>query len=571
MKSTKNTKYFPYYRSFFQNNLLHFLLGILSAVAESGCMVAIAWLVQQLLDVCTGHPTGRSFSQLAMIAFGVIALYLGAILVDRWATARFIPRAMVQYKQFLFSRLSRKSISAFRRENTATYLSAISNDTQSIQMGVCDLFNGTSQLLTLVGAVSLMLWYSPLMTLTALGLAGGFFLLSMPASRELIQAEQELSLCNEGVTARFKDFLTGFSVVKSFQAEREMGQLFREASDKSAEADRKRRMASGMFYLTIDGGMAASRVGILLIGAYLALTDRGMSAGMVVAFAELLKQVMPSMQSLPLYLADLKVARTLIRKAADHLEQNVRDEGEDFPPRLGKGVELRSLTFGYEPGKPVLHTLSRRFEAGKRYALVGASGSGKSTLLHLLMGGNTYDGEILLDGKELQGINSSSLYGLAALISQNVFLFDATILENVTMFRQFPPAETERALCLSGLTRLIEQKGTDFRCGENGCRLSGGEKQRISIARSLLRKSSLLLVDEATSALDAVTAAQISQALLDLEGVTEIVVTHGLDEQLLRQYDEILALKGGCLVESGSFQELMERRGYFYSLYTVTQ
>ena len=561
----------PYYRSFFRNNTRNFILALAAAVVESACAVGVAWIIQQLLDACTGNPNALPFGQLLGISVGLLTLYLGSIQLDRITSSRCIPRAMAQYKAFLFSRISRKSIAAFRRENTATYLSAVANDTQSIQMGVCDLFNGASSLLTFLCAVGLMLWYSPLMTLVALALASLFFVLSLPACKKLVKAEQELSDCNEGLTARFKDFLTGFSVVKSFQAEEEMGALFSEDVAKSENADKKRRMANMMFYFTIDGGIAAARVCILLIGAYLALTGQGVSAGMVVAFAELLNHVMAPMQQLPLCLADLKAARALIRKAADNLEKNIRDEGQEVPPTLETGVELRNLAFAYESGKTVLRDISYRFEAGKRYALVGSSGCGKSTLLQLLMGGSAYEGEICFDGRELQGISSRSLYSLASLISQNVFLFNATILQNVTMFREFSQAEIDRALELSGLAQVIAQKGTGFLCGENGCNLSGGEKQRISIARSLLRRSSLLLVDEATSSLDAQTAAQVSQALLDLSGVTEIVVTHCLDAQLLRQYDGVIAMKAGRLVETGSFDELMAQKGYFYSLYTVTQ
>ncbi len=567
----KRSSLIPYYRSFFQNNTRDFILGMIATVAESAGAVGVAWLIQQLLDACTGNPAALPFHQLLVISVGLLLIYLGAIQLERFTTSRCIPKAMAQYKRFLFSRISQKSIAAFRQENTATYLSAITNDTQSIQIGIGDLFNASNSLLTLICAVCLMVWYSPVMTLAALALASLFFVLSLPASRNLVKAEKELSDCNEGLTARFKDFLTGFPVVKSFQAEKEMGNLFSEDVTKSANADKKRRMANLMFYFTIDGGIAAARVSILLIGAYLAITGRGVSAGMVIAFAELLNQVMAPMQQLPLCLADLKAAKVLIQKAADNLEKNVRDEGEDIPPVLQTKLELRNLSFAYEPEKPVLHGITHTFEAGKRYALVGASGCGKSTLLQLLMGGSTYDGKILCDGHELQGISSRSLYALTSHISQNVFLFNATILENVTMFRDFPRDEIDKAMRLSGLSQLIAQKGIGFLCGENGCNLSGGEKQRISIARSLLRKSSVLLVDEATSSLDPKTAMQVSQALLNLTGVTEIVVTHSLDAQLLRQYDEVIAMKAGNLVEAGKFDDLMGKKGYFYSLYTVSQ
>jgi ABC-type multidrug transport system fused ATPase/permease subunit len=118
---------------------------------------------------------------------------------------------------------------------------------------------------------------------------------------------------------------------------------------------------------------------------------------------------------------------------------------------------------------------------------------------------------------------------------------------------------------------VIEEKGTDYLCGENGNGLSGGEKQRISIARSLLKKSQVLLVDEATAALDTETAKQVFDSILSYDEMTSIVITHSLDESLLKRYDEILTMKNGQIVERGTFDNLMDKKGYFYSLFTVGQ
>lgn len=139
----------------------------------------------------------------------------------------------------------------------------------------------------------------------------------------------------------------------------------------------------------------------------------------------------------------------------------------------------------------------------------------------------------------------------------SLWIFNASIRDNITMFSDFPRKEVDRAIELSGLSKLIAERGEDYLCGENGSGLSGGEKQRISIARSLLKKSQVLLVDEATAALDAQTAFQVSNAILDLNGLTRIVVTHSLDENLLKRYDCVLTLKNGSITESGSFDELM--------------
>ena len=275
---------------------------------------------------------------------------------------------------------------------------------------------------------------------------------------------------------------------------------------------------------------------------------------------------------MPGILANRKAALALIDKLAAALSSNQREAGREIEPRLSDAIEVKNVTFAYEKGQEVLHGVSARFEAGKSYAIVGASGSGKSTLLNLLMAGRSdYGGDILYDGAELRDIRTESLYDIVSIVQQNVFIFNSSVRDNITMFREFDRAEVDEAIRLSGLSELIAARGEDYLCGENGSGLSGGEKQRVSIARSLLRKTPVLLMDEATAALDTETAYNVTNSILGLDGLTRIVVTHSLDGTLLKRYDRILTLKNGNIIESGTFDELMEKKEYFYSLFTVSQ
>ncbi len=146
-----------------------------------------------------------------------------------------------------------------------------------------------------------------------------------------------------------------------------------------------------------------------------------------------------------------------------------------------------------------------------------------------------------------------------------------TIYNNITLYKQFPEQDVLSAIKRAGLSELVHSHGKDYICGENGNALSGGEKQRISIARALLRKTTVLLMDEATAALDVITANEIMSSILSIEGLTSIVVTHRLDENVLKQYDSIIVLHNGRVEECGTFEKLLEKKGYFYSLYTVSQ
>ncbi|MBO7638272.1 MAG: ABC transporter ATP-binding protein, partial [Treponema sp.] len=267
-----------------------------------------------------------------------------------------------------------------------------------------------------------------------------------------------------------------------------------------------------------------------------------------------------------------KASLGLVQKLSDALSQNNESTGTEEVTAVNDEITLENVSFGYDNEKEILHGIYAKFDAGKAYAIVGASGSGKSTLLNLLMASNTnYNGNICVDGKDLKNIKAESLYECISVIQQNVFVFNSSIRDNVTMFRDFPKTELDKAIEHAHLDELIKKRGEDTLCGENGCGLSGGEKQRISIARSLLKKSSVLLADEATAALDARTAWQVSNDILDLDGITRIVVTHSLEEGLLKRYDGILVLKEGRVEEFGTFDELMDANGYFRALYTVSQ
>ena len=139
------------------------------------------------------------------------------------------------------------------------------------------------------------------------------------------------------------------------------------------------------------------------------------------------------------------------------------------------------------------------------------------------------------------------------------------------MYQEFSKDEIEEAVRQSGLTELVNQKGLHYECGENGSSLSGGERQRIAIARSLIRHTNVLLADEITAALDANTSFHVMSSIMELKDIARVLVLHDLDENIMRQADEIITLKNGCIIEKGSFDELMEKKRYFYSLFTVSK
>ena len=563
----------PFMRQFYRGNGFRFALAMVQTVLLTGANLMISWLIQQIIDLSTGVDIGFTFGQIVGLTAVSIALEVGAFAFAYVSKPRLIARGIGQYKEYVFAQMCKKGISAFSGENSAVYISALSNDANSIETGyLANIFVIIDNCLICAGALVLMFWYSPLLTVISIALSALPLLASLATGNLVARAEKQVSDRNETYMTTLKDSLAGFSVIKSFRAEVQMCRIFAERVGKVSDAKCLRKKMSVLVQMLSALSGCIVQFGVFLIGAYLALRGAGLSAGTVLVFVQLLNYVINPVGNIPQALAECKASKALVEKVAKALSENVREEGSVQKTTLDKGITLDGVSYSYSPEKQVLNGMNVTFEAGKSYALVGASGCGKSTLLNLLMASDTdYSGSIRYDDTELREIRTDALYELVSVIQQNVFIFNASIRDNITMFSDFPREEVDRAMEQSGLSALVEARGEGFQCGENGCNLSGGEKQRISIARSLLKKSRVLLVDEATAALDAQTASQVSGAILDLRGITRIVVTHSLEESQLKRYDRILTLKNGRIHEEGTFAELMAKKGYFYSLFTVAQ
>ena len=560
-------------RQFYKGNGWRFALALAATLVTTAATMMVSWLIQVIVDMATGADVGFSFTQVVLLSGIGILLEAFASFLAYHSKPRFTAKGIGQYKEYVFERLCQKGIGAFSCENSSLYISALSNDATTVELDyLANVFIIVENATICIGALVLMFYYSPLLTVLSIILALLPLAVSICTGNLVAKAEKKVSDKNEAYMSTLKDSLIGFAVIKSFRAEAQMCRIFsdtvKEVTDAKTYRKKMRVLVNG---LSSSSGTIL-QFGIFLIGAYLALTGHGLSAGSVLVFVQLLNFVINPIGVIPQALAEVKASKALIEKVAVALESNVREEGLESKNEVTTGIAVQNLSFGYEEEKPVLQNVTFTFDAGKSYAIVGASGSGKSTLLNLLMASHSdYAGSICYDNIELQQISSDSLYEMVSVVQQNVFIFNASIRDNITMFSDFPREEVDRAIELSGLSKLIAERGEDYLCGENGSGLSGGEKQRISIARSLLKKSQVLLVDEATAALDAQTAFQVSNAILDLNDLTRIVVTHALDENLLKRYDCVLTLKNGSITESGSFDELMTKKGYFYSLFTVSQ
>ena len=557
-------------RRLFYKNKMCFIASVIMTIVMSFLNLMISWLIQQIMD-SMANQNMQSVVRCAWIAASVVIAYTVANAVYRAVYPRFLQRDMQQYRDYAFSRLTQKSLRSFSKEGTALYVSALTNDCTSIENNyLAATFTLIEFLFCFLGALIMMLYYSPVMLVLAVALSFLPVAVSMTAGNRLTEQEKEISKKNERFVSIVNELLSGFPVIKSFRAEAQASRLFSQRNEQAEEAKKNKRRTEQLISLLANDAGIIAQMGIFLAGAWLAISGKGVTAGVVIVFVQLMNYILNPISQVPLLWSNRKAAIALMEKLSDALSENVREEGREKLNGFSEKIEVKDLTYGYEPESHVLKDLDVQFDAGKSYAIVGGSGSGKSTLLNLLMGSSSnYQGEICIDGVSIKNIESESLYQLMTSVQKNVFVFNDTIRNNVTMFHEFPDKEVTLALERSGLSEFIEKRGEDFVCGENGANLSGGERQRISIARALLRKSPILLVDEATAALDAATARAVSFSILNLVGMTRIVVTHRLEEAILRRYDKILVMKNGTICEQGNFDTLMQQKGQFYSLFQI--
>lgn len=569
----------PLSRNFFKNNSLNLFMAVLGTSVLSLAILSVPQLFQILIDYLSGSRE-YSLRGIILLTAGIFLMEFFSAVATYFFRTKFSTKAVLQYRNFACAYLLNKKVADFYASNSSVYLSALSNDLMKIKEQFLDQIPIITQILFCgIGAMIVMLRYNVFLACMSCVLSLIPFFAALYSGKNMGELEERLSTKNAEYLAFLKDFSIGFTIIKSYKVEAIFSKIHAAVNEKTEETIlRRERCVEKVNYFAAISGYV-TRLSILFLSAYIAFTRHSISIGTVIAFSQLIHYLIDPLSSLPSMLTEAKAAYRLTDKFWDTIKreevpqntpENNRVKEEQIAEMLRGELLFNHICFSYSEGKEVLKELNLQVKEGEKVVLLGTSGSGKSSILKILMGmERAQSGTIRIGGQDTVDLGEDRIFKEISYIQQEVFIFDGTIRENICLFQTYREEELQSVIERAGLRNLVKEKGLDYLCGENGAALSGGERQRISIARSLLRKTPILLADEITASLDKENSYLILDTLLNIENTTEILVLHDLDSRILSRVDRISVLKNGKVEEEGKFTELLEKKGYFYALYHV--
>jgi len=547
--------------------------SVIAMIAVTLSSLAVPYLLKVAID---GGIGAKDLTVLTwvVVAFIVVSLInLGASYLQTYLTSWVGSHIIYDLRRQLFAHLQKLSLDFFSRQKTGWIVSRLTNDIDALDQLVTD---GVSSLvtnsLTFMGAIVFLFildWRLALATLTIMPLLiGATLMFRAKSARSYAQVRNKIG----DVSAHLQESISGIRVLKAFRREQSDYERLAVANAAYREVNMRTVVQSGLYFPFVEFMSAAAVVIVLWYGGTL-IGGNTLEIGVLVAFIGYLGSFFDPLQQLSQLYNTFQASMAAVQKIYTVLdtEPDMLDapDAVDLPDVHGV-VELRGVTFGYDPEKPVLHDVDLKIPAGKTVALVGATGAGKSTVIKLLA--RFYDptaGAVLIDGHDLRQVTSSSLREQLAVVPQEAFLFSGSVLDNIRFARPAADAdEVKRVARIVGVHDFVESlpEGYDTEVQEGGSALSTGQRQLISFARALLADPRILILDEATSSVDAESERRIERAMEVLfSGRTSVIVAHRLST--VRYADEILVIDGGRVVERGTHDALVAAGGRYAGLY----
>lgn len=529
--------------------------------------IAFAYSIKIIID--SGMSQNReALTQAILIGAIVIFIYASLNFISLRLRNKLVRQIMSRYKNKVFKSILDRDYREFSKEKSGKFISILTENMKKIEQDYLHQYFNISKNISLMifSLVAMFIgnWFLTLLVIIASIIP---MMISGFIGQKSASLQNSSMIADQKYLAKVKDILAGFLVIKSFNVKEAIRQDYKNESEKLDEIYfRKEKFdvlanvisqLSGMivFLVAFGGGM------YLVFGGHTTI-------GSVTAIVQLVNFVVMPLNEIGMGMSKFREGQATLNsfEVKDVIELQTGKTKEYFDDV----ISFSNVDFSYPNAEEkIFNHLSLQIKKGEKIAIVGMSGSGKSTLLNLLL--RFYDvtsGYISIDNQDLQAISAESLYNLMTIVQQDVYIFDDTLKANITLSQSFTEDDIKKAVQQSGLESYIleNELGLQTSCGENGSNLSGGERQRLSIARALIRKTPILLLDEATSSLDNQVTTEIENSILEIQDLTVLVVTHKLNKSMLKKYNRILFMKNGVIVEDGSFDNLMDRKGEFYKL-----
>jgi ATP-binding cassette, subfamily B, bacterial len=582
MRKSYGWKLLPYLRPY----RLRFLWALAQVFLIAGFELLKPWPMQVVLDnVIAGKAVAISLLDgwspvallgLACLTMVVIQLVGGALSLLHNYTAIDVGQRMVNdLRGRVYSHLQRLSLAFHSRQKVGDLMFRLTGDTFAVQTL---LMNGLlpiiSAIILLVGMLLILFPLDPLLTLLSMSIVPALFVLIALFNRRIAHVATDVRDAESRVYSIVQWAMSSMKVVQAFTTEDDEYHRFMGASRTSLGFTLKLYNWQTFYSAVVNTLIAMGTALVIYVGARSVLVGT-LSVGQLIVFISYLAQLYGPVNQLTQSWSLIASARISALRVFEILETEA--DLKDGPLTLSSdqahgAIAWRGISFRYRADMPVLVAVDLRIEPGMKVAIVGPTGAGKSTMLGLLA--RFYDpstGTIAIDGVDVREFSLKSLRRQISMVLQPPLIFPISVRDNLAYGRaDTTQAEIEEAARVANIHTMILSlpQGYDTVIGESGATLSEGEKQRLTIARALLRDASILILDEPTSALDVETEASVMAGIKRLtSGRTTFIIAHRLST--IRNCDLILVLRGGVIAEQGSFAELMRRNGVFADLYNT--
>ena len=563
--------FFKYYKNKVAIILITMLAG--SAFAVVSPLIGTKFLFDDVLTE-GGNYYGAILGAVGLILF-VRAVHVTFNILFSYVLARTVPWIVYDLKLKIFEAMQRLSVGFYTSKRTGSLMNRVNRDANNIYWFFVDGFPYVIvNIITFTGVITLMCVLSlklAIVCMVILPIAIGLFSLLWRVFRRF---HHKNWVYNAQLNSMVSDSVNGQRVIKAYAREDDESKRFSEMGGKLADVDIKAINMEYTAFPLIYTFLFLGQVIVTAIGGMMVLNGE-ITLGTLLTFIAYLSMLYGPLEFMSWVSNWWARCVDSAQRVFEIMDAEPDIAEPDVPVVLDKirgDIEIRGVKFEYDPATPVLKGIDLSVEAGKMLGIVGKTGAGKSTLANLIA--RLYDvteGSITVDGVNVKELSLAQLRKSIGIVSQDIYLFIGTIADNIRYSN--PDAGIEEVIRAAKIASahdfiMLLPDAYETKVGAGGQDLSGGEKQRLSIARTILQNPNILILDEATAAMDTQTEANIQKALFNLQsGRTTIAIAHRLST--LRDADSLAVLSDGIVVESGTHKELMLKKGEYHKLYTI--